>query len=130
MLKRTPKDARYCYERAADFSRAAQSAADAETRAFCREQEARWLKLAQSYELSERLATFIGTRRQATFSPEAEQAVQTLQGIFTRACRALDLDGSDEVEPRKIARTLIEAAIGGESDPEALFRAALKAVSN
>ena len=65
-----------------------------------------------------------------SFSPEATEGVRALVAVFNRACLALSLDLSDEVVPRKIARSIIEAAIGGESDPEALYQGALKAVSN
>jgi hypothetical protein len=64
------------------------------------------------------------------FSPEAADGVRALVAVFNRACLALNLDRSDEVVPRKIARSIIEAAIAGESDPEVLYQGALKAVSN
>jgi hypothetical protein len=65
-----------------------------------------------------------------TFSPEAEDAVATLVRVFNRACGTLALDASDESVSRTLARTIIEAAIDGESDPEALYQRAMNAVSN
>ena len=64
------------------------------------------------------------------FSPEGADGVRALVAVFNRACLALNLDLTDEEVPRKIARSIIEAAIGGESDPEVLYQGALKAVSN
>lgn len=64
------------------------------------------------------------------FSPEATEGVRALVAVFNRACLALNLDLTDEEVPRKIARSIIEAAISGESDPEALYQGALKVVSN
>ena len=46
-----------------------------------------------------------------TYSPEAADGVRALVAVFNRACLALNLDLTDEVVPRKIARSIIEAAI-------------------
>ena len=97
---------------------------------FWREQEARWIKLAESEDLSARITTFLGHPDGKTFSPEAEEGVQTLVDIFGHVCRALALDAGDEAASRTIARTLIGGALGGESDPERLFAAAVKAAAN
>ena len=64
------------------------------------------------------------------FSPEAAEGVRASVAVFNRACLTLNLDLADEEMPRKIARSIIEAAISGESDPETLYQGALKAVSN
>ena len=130
MLDRLSDHARHCHERAADCRRRAHDAADEETRAFWQQQEARWLKLAESEDLSSRIASFIDVQDGRTFSPEAEEGVQTLVDIFDRVCRALDLDVSDDTQPRKIARTIIEATLAGESDPDKLFLRGLSAVSH
>lgn len=130
MLEHTSKYARDCYERAADYGRAAQEATDPATRAFCLEQEARWLKLAESDDLSSRITTFLDVHDGATYSPEAEEGVRTLVDIFDRVCRTLDLELDDDTLPRKIARTIIEAALAGESDPDRLFLCGLNAVSH
>lgn len=133
MLEHTSKRARECLERAADCRRRAQEAGDADNagmRAVWERQEARWLKLAERHDLSTRITTFLNVPDGATFSPEAEEGVQTLVDIFDRVCRALDLDLSDDTLPRKIARTIIEATLAGESDPEKLFLCGLGAVSH
>lgn len=77
-----------------------------------------------------RNAAFLETEDLPDYSPEAAEGVRALVAVFNRACLALNLDLTDEVVPRKIARSIIEAAIGGESDPEVLYQGALKAVSN
>jgi hypothetical protein len=130
MLQHTSKHVRYCYERAADCGRAAREATDPATRKFCLEQEARWLKLAQSHDLSARIAAFLDVPQDAGFAPETEEGVQTLVDIFDRVCRALDLDLSDDTIPRRIARTIIEATLAGESDPDKLFHCGLNAASH
>ena len=93
-------------------------------------QEARWLKLAGNDDLSLRIRTFLHVPDNAAFTPEAEEGVQTLVAIFDRVCRTLDLDLGDDAAPRKIARTIIEATLAGESDPEKLFLCGLSAVSH
>ena len=130
MLHRTPQHVRDCLERAADCRRRADDASNPEVAAFWLEQEARWINLAESEGLSARVATFLELPHGKTFSPEAEEGVQALVDIFDRVCRALELDLSDDAHARKIARTLIEAALGGESDPDRLFARAVTAVSS
>jgi hypothetical protein len=130
MLEQTSKHARECLERAADCRRRAQKAPDANMQAFWRQQEARWMKLAESNDLSARLSAFLDVQDGKQFSPEAEEGVQTLVDIFDRVCRTLDLDVSEDTRPRKIARTIIEATLAGESDPDKLFFCGLGAVSH
>ncbi|HEV2628402.1 MAG TPA: hypothetical protein VGV41_07135 [Pseudolabrys sp.] len=130
MLELMSKHARECLERAADCRRRAQEAGDAETQADWHEQEARWLKLAEQNDLSTRITTFLHVPDGATFSPEAEAGVRTLVDIFDRICRTIDLDLTDDIQPRKIARTIIEATLAGESDPDKLFLCGLKSVSH
>ena len=130
MLHRTPQHVRDCLERAADCRRRADDVSDPEVAAFWLAQEARWVKIAASEGLSARVATFLELPHDKTFSPEAEEGVQALVGIFDRGCRALELDLSDDAHARKIARTLIEAALGGESYPDRLFARAVTAVSS
>lgn len=130
MLQHNSKYVRECLERAADCRRRAQEACDAEMQAVWERQEARWRELARSEDLSSRITTFLHLHDGATFSPEAEEGVQTLVTIFDRVCRALDLDLGDDTAPRKIARTIIEATLSGESDPEKLFLCGLHAVSH
>ena len=130
MLDRLSDHARHCHERAADCRRRALDAGDPDVRAFWQQQEARWLQLAESEDLSARISAFLDVQDERSFSPEAEQGVRTLVDIFDRVCRALDLDVTDETQPRKIARTIIEATLAGESDPDRLFLYGMKAVAH
>ncbi len=65
MLKPANSQAMYCHERAVNARRRAYEVADAEARNEFFASEARWLKLAESYELSERLTLFLN--RPTTF---------------------------------------------------------------
>ncbi len=98
--------------------------------AFWRRQEARWLKIAAKDDWSSHIAMFLDVPNGASFSPEAEDGMKTLVDIFDRICRALDLDLGDDTLPRKVARTIIEATLAGESDPDKLFLCGLNAVSH
>lgn len=53
--------------------------------------------------------------------------LESLLAIFRRVCDSLDLDPKDEALARTITRTLIEAALAGERDPEVLYQRALQA---
>lgn len=130
MLKVASRHVRNCHERAADCRRRAEVAVDPELQDFWREQEARWLQRAECEDLSARGSRFVDTEDDDLFVPEAEDGVAALVRVFNRACQTLNLDLSDETLPRKIARTIIVAAIDGESDPERLYERALRAVSN
>lgn len=130
MLQYTSDHVRHCYERAAHCREQAEAAVDDDVRSFWREQEAHWLKLAESENLSSRIAAFVESSDEQTFSPEAEDGVATLVRVFNRVCIELNLDLSDEAVPRKVARTIIVAAIDGENDPEVLYQRAMRAISN
>ena len=129
MLRKTPADVRECHERAAACQQRADGAPNPDTKDFWLRRGEGWTKLAQSSDVSSRIATFLDLKDGTTFSPEAQAGVLALIDIFDCVCRALDLDLSDETRPRLIARTLIEAALAGESDPQALFDRAIKAVT-
>lgn len=129
MLDLASKHVRNCRARAAACRQRADAAADDNVRAFWRAEEARWLKLAADEDLSTPMPGFLDGDPQG-FSPEAEDGVATLVRVFNRACRMLNLGLSDETLQRKIARTIILAAIDGESDPEVLLQRALRVASN
>lgn len=59
MLQPTSRKAALCYERAAEAKRKADSTACPSEQSDLLEMEARWLKLAESYELSERITKFL-----------------------------------------------------------------------
>jgi hypothetical protein len=58
MLQNLSQQIRDCYQHAEDRRRRAVAQADSELRKDFLELEKRWLKLARSYELAERLAKF------------------------------------------------------------------------
>lgn len=60
-------------------------------------------------------------------TPESEH-LDTLLAVFQRVCDSLDLDMQDESLARTVARTIIEAGLAGEVDPEGLFERAMRAV--
>jgi hypothetical protein len=59
VLKRTGAFARDCYERAHEARRRALETSDESIRDECLAFEARWLKLAESYEFSQRVGSFL-----------------------------------------------------------------------
>jgi hypothetical protein len=63
VLKAANPNASYCYERALDARQRAVEADDALARDELLASEARWLKLAASYEFSERLNRFLSATR-------------------------------------------------------------------
>jgi hypothetical protein len=121
---------RICRERATDCRNRADAAIDADARAFWSQQEARWLRLAYSEDISARISGFLDTGGESTFSSGTEEGIAVLLDVFRRVCVALDVDQSDPAAPRKIAHTIIMAALDGEDDPEALYRLALQAASH
>jgi hypothetical protein len=130
MLQHTSKHVRDCHARAADCRQRAEAAADEEMRAFWLAQEERWLRLAASEDLASRVTTYLESGEAQDFSPEAEDAVTELVRVFNRTCTDLNLDLSDGTMPRKIAHTIIMAALEGENDTEMLYQRAVRAISN
>jgi hypothetical protein len=61
MLENLSDQVRNCLRRAEEFARKADSQSDPELRQVFLAMEARWLKLARSYELTERLSAFAQT---------------------------------------------------------------------
>jgi len=72
VLKSTSPNARHCYERAVEAHARAGEANDPFVRDEFLASEARWLKLAESYELSERLTNFL--KRPVVFPKHPECA--------------------------------------------------------
>jgi hypothetical protein len=62
--------------------------------------------------------------------PESEAAVFALLDVYQRACRMLELDGGEEAVPRRVALTILNAALSGENDLDRLYALALKAAAN
>src|SRR5690348_13247459 len=59
MLRKLSDEIRYAQQRAADAADQATKTSDPETRRQYLDMERRWLKLARSYDVSERLGSFI-----------------------------------------------------------------------
>ncbi|HXD45836.1 MAG TPA: hypothetical protein VN655_11940 [Pseudolabrys sp.] len=129
MLDKIDQHARDCYVRAAECRERAEATDDPDMRDFWLGEEERWVRLAGSDSLSSRISGYLGTSKD-TFSPEAEDGIAALVDVFNRVCVELNLDPGDEEFPRKVARTLIQAALAGESDPAVLHRCAVEAVSH
>ena len=129
MLDNTATRVRDCYARAAECRERAEAASDPDMRAYWLGQEERWVRLAGSDSLSARISGYLDTPTD-TFSPEAEDGIGALVDVFNRVCLELNLDLDDQELSRKVARTLIQAALAGESDPAALHRRAVEAVSH
>src|SRR5262245_3869562 len=62
MLKAANRNARYCYTKATAARERALEIRNPEDRVFYFEAEARWLKLAESYEISTRTSLFIASQ--------------------------------------------------------------------
>jgi hypothetical protein len=79
--------------------------------------EARWLGLARSYGLQDRLAKSLGGRKASRGSSPGYALVVA---ILTTAFRAIfaELDDRDEIVGVRAARRIIEMAARGERDPE------------
>ena len=129
MLDKIDQHARDCYVRAAECRERAEATADPDMRDFWLGEEERWVRLAGSDSLSARISGYLDTPTD-TFSPEAEDGIGALVDVFNRVCLELNLDLDDQELSRKVARTLIQAALAGESDPVALHRCAVEAVSH
>src|SRR3569833_249452 len=133
MLARTPEQVRDCYERANECRRRAGTESHQEMAAFWREQEARWIRPAESEDLSARIATFLDLPPGKAFSAEAEEGVQTLADIFTHVCRAVahERAHADRRRARRRERSGAPVHGGGEGRRELTggFRAAPGVIS-
>jgi len=97
--------------------------------------EQRWLSLARSYELGERLNDFTyETARKASapitpflrgqsFDPETVEAMAT---AFVTTCDALGLSNRDDEITKLVAETIIELAQRGIKNPTALHMTTIK----
>ena len=100
MLSSTNDKVRACYERAAEAKRRATEALADEERAEFLEAKSRWLKLAASYELAERINTFLNS---AALSKQTTSC-GICQGIL-KFKFAAPVAGTDNIENRTFACT-------------------------
>jgi hypothetical protein len=126
MLQSISAEIIYCRERA----RLAREKADAETAGEAKRNylaaEGRWLALAHSHELQQRLSTMLGAQERAArggaFEPEI---IAIISCAFRAVFAELDLSNRDDVIALKAARLIIGLAAQGERDPERLKVATL-----
>ena len=131
MLQSISAEIIYCRERA----RQAREKADAETAGGAKRNylaaEGRWLALADSHELQQRLSTILGDRgrvastegkRPNVFEPEV---IGTISDAFRAVVVELGLSDRDDVIALKAARLIIGFAAKGERDVERLKAATL-----
>src|SRR5579859_4016326 len=130
MLKEVDGDAAHCYERAKDCAERAREARNEGIKADFIDLEARWLALAQSYELS---APPVSLRKHPS-SLAAKHGLNPCEtGVLRDAFDSVLLDlGWDMKRPETsvIASLIIEMADEGERDPERLKNLALERYSS
>lgn len=142
MLKNLSKEVRECLRNAEDCARkAAHESEHSPLRQDFLKMERRWLDLARSVELTERLTDFSGaisrktdeiTRKASApiipflrgraFDPET---VEAMGKAFVSMCAALGLSEQDGAMTRLVAKTIIELAQRGYKNPVAIRFAAM-----
>jgi hypothetical protein len=95
MLSSTSDKVRACYERAAEAKRRATEAITDSGRAEFLEAESRWLKLASSYELAERINAFLNSAALT----EQSKSCGICQGLL-KFKSAAPVPGTDNIENR------------------------------
>ena len=136
MLNNLSDQIRDCLQHAEDCARKAAAQPDgSRLRQDFLAMEQRWLSLARSYELGERLNDFTyETARKASapitpflrgqaFDPET---VDAMAKAFVTTCEALGLSNRDDSMTELVAETIIELAQRGIKDPTALHMATIK----
>jgi hypothetical protein len=121
----------YCQGRARLAREKAEAATTDRVRNDYLAAEGRWLALAHSHELQQRLSRMLddsgtprmGRDRGCAFEPEV---VATISSAFRAVVAELDLLDRDEAVAIRAARRIIDLAASGESDPEKLKHAALR----
>ena len=88
------------------------------------------MRLATSVDLSERIDDYLSAHKSAPVQPQVDERAPFggLLSVYRRVCDSLDLDSEDETTARTIATTVIEAALHGEDDPEALYQRVLQSI--
>lgn len=133
MLENLSENVRECYRHAEDCERQASLQTDPALRQDFLDTAARWVKLARSYELSERLSRF-------TFKPNRivvpssrmrdgvfdDEITKIMGEAFDAACALLGDISKNQREA--IADRIIDAATAGERDPNRLRDAGMAAL--
>src|SRR5262245_44507315 len=138
MLKPHHDKIRRCYQRAAESHERAAQASDAQAKGQYLAMEERWLRLAQSYELTESLSDFGAEARRHleekcpprlarindnAFAPED---VTILVEAFEGTLKALQLKDREDPLTLCVARCIIDLGKQGERDPTRLREGALE----
>jgi hypothetical protein len=131
MLETISAEIVYCRERARLAREKADAAATAKAKQDNLAAEARWLALARSHELQDRLSKTLGEDERGITSPISRSArerthalepevIVILSSAFHAVFAELGLSDGDEVVALRIARRIIELVVRGERDPERL----------
>jgi hypothetical protein len=142
MLNNLSKQIRECLDHAEDCARKGAAQTDPKLKADFLDMERRWLKLAASYEFSQRLGGFSNraerqtnkSRRQRSASITAFlrdqqfdlETIEAMGTAFATTCRALGLGNQDDAMTTLLAETIIDLAQRGHKNPTALHLAAIK----
>lgn len=131
MLETISAEIIYCRERARQAREKADAATADETKRSQLAVEGRWLAIARSHELQQRLSTMLGGqgrtastegKRPNAFEPEV---IEAIHDAFRTVLLELGLSDRDEVTALKAARLIIGFAAQGERDAERLKAATL-----
>jgi hypothetical protein len=131
MLETISAEIIYCRERARQAREKADAATSDEAKRSHLAAEERWLAIARSHELQQRLSTMLGDqgrigstegKRRNAFEPEV---IDAIGDAFRTVLVRLGLSDRDEVIALKAARLIIGFAAQGERDPERLKAATL-----
>jgi hypothetical protein len=141
MLQSVSAEMIYCRERARQAREKADAATVAEAKTDYLAAEGRWLALAHSYELQQRLSTMLhehepsnGTGSIARMAREGGRAfdpevVAIMGSAFSAVFADLRLSDRDDAVALRAARRIIELAAAGERDPERLRAATIRWVT-
>lgn len=130
MPKRPSNDMRDCRERAAVCRRRADATDDPQGRAFWQAQERRWLGVDAGCGIAKCVSTCVHLNAGSLAAPQPEDGIAALIDVFHRVCAELKLDGAHQALPRRVAHTILEAALDGEDNLDSLYARALKAASH
>lgn len=125
MSKRFSGEMRDCRARAAVCRQRADATDDPQGRAFWQAQERRWLAIASDRELTKSVSDGADV-----VTPTPEDGIEALIDVFHRVCAELNLDGRHPALPRRVADSILQAALDGEDDLDRLYARALKAASH
>lgn len=67
----------------------------------------------------------VAIKQRPDVTPSSDK-LDGLLAVFQSVCDSLDLDADDEPLAQIIARTIIEAGLAGEDDPDRLFEHAMQ----